>query len=223
LVLDEIAHLSIGAQAKLLRLIEAREFERLGGRRTIKVDARLVALTNVELEDAVRRGTFREDLFYRLNVVRINVPPLRERHKDVPELARALLNSFAVKHGRKVKPMTPAALAVLKSYSFPGNVRELANTIERAVIVSQGDEIAESDLPEALRFSVAAQERGNRRLSLAEVEEQYIKTTLAATGGNKTEAARILGISRKNLYERLARMRTEVRDQMSDVSEDSEN
>lgn len=206
LVLDEIAHLSIGAQAKLLRLIEAREFERLGGRRTIKVDARLIALTNVDLESAVKRGVFREDLFYRLNVVRLNVPPLRERRKDVPELARVFLKAFAGKHGRKLQALTPAALALLRSYDFPGNVRELANTIERAVIVSRAEQIDDVDLPEALRFSVGAQGRGNRRQTLMEVEEQYINQTLAAAGGNKAEAARILGISRKNLYERLARM-----------------
>lgn len=205
MVLDEIAHLSIGAQAKLLRLIEAREFERLGGRRTIKVDARLIALTNVELEEAVKRGVFREDLFYRLNVVRLTVPPLRERRKDVPALARTFLAAFAAKHGRRVQALTPAALALLKGYDFPGNVRELANTIERAVIVSREAQIDDVDMPEALRFAVAAQARGNRRRTLAEVEDQYISETLTATGGNKTEAARILGISRKNLYERLAR------------------
>ena len=206
MVLDEIAHLSIGAQAKLLRLIEAREFERLGGRRTIKVDARLIALTNVELEDAVKRGVFREDLFYRLNVVRLTLPPLRERRKDIPALARIFLATFAAKHGRKSQTLTPAALALLRDYDFPGNVRELANTIERAVIVSRAEQIDAMDLPEALRLSVAAQARGNRRRTLAEVEDQYISETLTATGGNKTEAARILGISRKNLYERLARI-----------------
>lgn len=206
MVLDEIAHLSIGAQAKLLRLIEAREFERLGGRRTIKVDARLIALTNVELEDAVKRGVFREDLFYRLNVVRLTLPPLRERRKDIPALARIFLATFAAKHGRKAQALTPPALALLKEYDFPGNVRELANTIERAVIVSRAELIDAVDLPEALRLSVAAQARGNRRRTLAEVEDQYITETLTATGGNKAEAARILGISRKNLYERLARI-----------------
>jgi DNA-binding NtrC family response regulator len=206
MVLDEITHLAVGSQAKLLRLIELREFERLGARRTIKVDARLIALTNVNLEEAVKRGAFREDLFYRLNVVRINVPPLRERGKDLPQLARIFVKTFAAKHGRKGQAITPAALAVLKAYDFPGNVRELANTIERAVIVSRDEEIDEADIPEVIRAAVAARGRGNRRLTLAEVEEQHIKETLAAAGGNKTEAARMLGISRKNLYERLARM-----------------
>jgi DNA-binding NtrC family response regulator len=206
MVLDEITHLTVGAQAKLLRLIELREFERLGARRTIKVDARLIALTNVDLEDAVKRGAFREDLFYRLNVVRIKVPPLRERGKDIPQLARIFLKTFAAKHGRKGQALTPAALQLLKDYDFPGNVRELANTIERAVIVSRDEQIVESDIPEAIRAAVAAQVRGHRRLTLAEVEEQHIRETLAAASGNKTEAARMLGISRKNLYERLARM-----------------
>jgi two-component system response regulator AtoC len=221
LVIDEITHLSIGAQAKLLRLIEAREFERLGARGTIKVDARLIALTNVDLEEAVKRGVFREDLFYRLNVVRITVPPLRERRKDVAELARIFLKAFAAKHGRKGQAITPAALQLLKSYDFPGNVRELANTIERAVIVSRDEQIDEGDMPEAIRIAVAAQARGHRRQTLAELEAQHVKETLAATGGNKTEAARMLGISRKNLYERLAReTKPEVSDQKSDVSED---
>jgi two-component system, NtrC family, response regulator AtoC len=221
MVLDEITHLSVGAQAKLLRLIEMREFERLGARRTIKVDARLIALTNVDLEDAVRLGTFREDLFYRLNVVRIRVPPLRERGKDVPQLVRVFLKDFAARHGRKIQKITPAALQLLQDYDFPGNVRELANTIERAVIVSRGDEIDERDIPETVRATVAAQTRGNRRLTLGEVEEQHIKETLVAAGGNKTEAARMLGISRKNLYERLARMgEAAVRGQKSDGGEE---
>src|SRR5215216_3796899 len=127
LVLDEIAHLPRDAQAKLLRVIELREFERLGGRRTIKVDARLVALTNVDLDDAVRRKAFREDLFYRLNVVRLHVPPLRERGEDVEELARGFLKIYAAKHGRAVSGICREALDVLAAYSWPGNVRELAN------------------------------------------------------------------------------------------------
>src|SRR3954470_14555437 len=137
LVLDEIALLSVEAQAKLLRVIEEREFERLGGRRTVKVDARLIALTNVDLDDAVRRRAFREDLFYRLNVVRLHVPPLRERSEDVAELARRFLKTYAAKHGRAAKGITAAALSALKSYSWPGNVRELANTIERALIIAE--------------------------------------------------------------------------------------
>jgi transcriptional regulator with PAS, ATPase and Fis domain len=129
LVLDEVAHLSVDAQAKLLRVIEEREFERLGGRRTIKVDARLVALTNVDLDDAVKRRSFREDLFYRLNVMRLHVPPLRERREDIEKLARSFLKTYAAKHGRHVTGIAAETLAILKAYEFPGNVRELSNTI----------------------------------------------------------------------------------------------
>jgi DNA-binding NtrC family response regulator len=210
LVLDEIAHLSIEAQAKLLRVIEEREFERLGGRRTVKVNARLIALTNVDLDDAVRRRAFREDLFYRLNVVHLRVPPLRERREDIVKLARALLKTYAAKHGRAVTSIAPGALSIIKAYDFPGNVRELANTIERAVIVAASGQIQETDLPQPLRAAVALGERAaGRRRTIAEVEAEHINETLAATGGNKSQAARILGISRKNLYEKLARYKIE--------------
>jgi transcriptional regulator with PAS, ATPase and Fis domain len=205
LVLDEIAHLSLEAQAKLLRVIENREFERLGGRQTIEVDARLVALTNTDLQSAVERRAFRDDLFYRLNVVQILLPPLRERGEDLEELSRGFLKTFAAKHGRLAKQISTAAWKFLRAYDFPGNVRELANIIERAVIVSTGAEIEPADLPESTRVAAARRERKAQRPSLAEVESEYIRETLSATKGNKTEAARILGISRKNLYERLAR------------------
>jgi len=207
LVLDEIAHLSVDAQAKLLRVIETREFERLGGRRTVRVDARLIALTNVDLEQAVKRRDFREDLFYRLNVVRIRIPPLRERTADLSGLVEYFLRSYAGKHGRKVTGITPRALAVLSGYDFPGNVRELANVIERSVIVCSGKRLEEHDLPESLRLASKALQQRVQPQTLAEVEAEYISATLAGVKGNKTEAARILGISRKNLYERLARQR----------------
>src|SRR6266481_2139273 len=205
LVLDEIAHLSLEAQAKLLRVIEHREFERLGGRKTIEVDARLVALTNADLKNAVERHACRDDLFYRLNVVQIELPSLRERGEDLAELGRCFLKSFAMKHGRLAKEFSPEAWQLLRAYDFPGNVRELANIIERAVIVSMGAEIAAEDLPESTRAAAARRQRKAKRPTLAAVESEYIRETLAATKGNKTEAARILGISRKNLYERLAR------------------
>ena len=208
LVLDEIAHLSTDAQAKLLRVIEEREFERLGGRRTVKVDARLIALSNVDLDDAVRRRAFREDLFYRLNVVRLHVPPLRERREDVEDLARALLKTYAMKHGRVIKGISSDALSVLKSYEFPGNVRELANTIERALIVAEGKKVEVLDLPESLRASAAMQKQAKHRQTLAELEADYISETLEFAKGNKSEAARLLGISRKNLYEKLARYKS---------------
>jgi len=207
LVLDEIAYLSIDSQAKLLRVIETMEFERLGGRKTVKVDARLIALTNVDLSDAVKRQHFREDLYYRLHVVHIKVPPLRERAEDLPELARAFVKSYSAKHGRQVSEVSPEALSLLNGYEFPGNVRELANIIERAVIVSSGKRIEVDDLPEPIRAAVQVQRRREKPQSLAEVEADYVAEILASTKGNKTEAARILGISRKNLYEKLARLR----------------
>lgn len=205
LVLDEIAHLSIDSQAKLLRVIETKEFERLGGRKTIKVDARLIALTNVDLDDAVKRRDFREDLFYRLNVVHITVPSLRERAADLAELAQAFVRSYSAKHGRDVNEISAEALALLSEYQFPGNVRELANTIERAVIVATGTRLGLEDLPEPILVAARVQRRKVKPLTLAEVEGEYVTEVLAAADGNKTEAARILGISRKNLYEKLAR------------------
>ena len=218
LVLDEIAHLTLDAQAKLLRVIEHREFERLGGRKTIAVDARLIALTNADLRNAVARRAFRDDLFYRLNVVQISVPPLRERQKDVETLARSLVKTYAAKHGRAAR-LSRAARDLLLAYEFPGNVRELANIIERAVIVCDGAEIEASHLPDSVRLAAAQQVRKGRRPTLAEVESDYIRETLTATRGNKTEAARVLGISRKNLYERLAR-EVEVRGQRSEAGTD---
>ena len=205
LLLDEIAHLSTDAQAKLLRVIERREFEHLGGRRTIKVDARLIALTNVDLEDAVKRRSFREDLFYRLNVVRLHLPPLRERREDVNELAQRFLKKYAGKHGRGIRAISSQARAALESYEFPGNARELANTIERAVIVSSSEKIEATDLPDSLHAATTLQHRRARRQTLAELEADYVAETLLAAKGNKSEAARMLGISRKNLYEKLAR------------------
>ena len=205
IVLDEIAHLSTDAQAKLLRVIEEREFERLGGRKTIKLDARLIALTNVDLEGAVRLRRFREDLFYRLNVIHIAVPPLRERKEDLSKLIQYFLRQYATKHRRKVERVSPPALKLLQAYEFPGNARELANVIERAVIVASGKSIAQQDLPAGLSAAVTAQRRKQQPLSLAQMEAAYIAEMLVATRGNKTECARILGISRKNLYEKIAR------------------
>jgi DNA-binding NtrC family response regulator len=205
LVLDEIAHLATESQAKLLRVIETREFERLGGRRTIKVDARLIALTNVDLTEAVKRQRFREDLYYRLHVVQIEVPPLRERREDLNELVAAFLKVYSAKHGRDVVEVSTEALAVLSDYQFPGNVRELGNLIERAVIVSNSSRLEVENLPEPIRAAVGVQRLQSQPRTLAEVEAEYVAQILNSAGGNKTEAARILGISRKNLYEKLAR------------------
>lgn len=205
IVLDEIAHLSTDAQAKLLRVIERREFERLGGRKTIQLDARLIVLTNVDLGAAVKLGRFREDLFYRLNVIHIEVPPLRERKKDLSKLIQHFLRHYSAKHARRVERASQPALAMLQAYDYPGNARELANIVERAVIVATGKWIEEQDLPAGLSAAVNAQQQKAKPLSLAQMEAAYISEILAVTKGNKTECARILGISRKNLYEKIAR------------------
>jgi len=204
-VLDEIAHLSTGAQAKLLRVIDTREFERLGGRQTIKLDARLIALTNVDLVQAVKAGRFREDLFYRLDVIHIHVPPLRERREDLSKLIRHFVKHYSAKHGRKLNGVAAPALALLRAYDYPGNARELGNIIERLVIVATGKSIDERDLPLGLSAAVKARKLKEKPRTLAEMEAAYIAEVLARTNGNKTECARILGISRKNLYEKIAR------------------
>ena len=205
IVLDEIAHLPTDAQAKLLRVIETREFERLGGRKTIKLDARLIALTNVELAEAVKAGRFREDLFYRLDVIHIRVPPLRERKEDLSKLIQHFVRHYATKHGRNVERVSAPALAMLQAYDYPGNARELANVIERAVIVAEGKRLEEHDLPGSLSAAVSARRQQEKPPTLAELEAAYIAQVLVRTKGNKTECARILGISRKNLYEKIAR------------------
>jgi DNA-binding NtrC family response regulator len=205
IVLDEIAHLSTDAQAKLLRVIERREFERLGGRKTINLDARLLALTNVDLDAAVKAGRFREDLFYRLNVINIRVPPLRDRKQDLSQLIQFFVKQYAAKHARKVDRISQPALVLLKAYDYPGNARELANVIERAVIVADSRSIEQADLPTGLSAAVLAQRQKEQPPSLAELEATYIAEVLSVTRGNKTECARILGISRKNLYEKIAR------------------
>lgn len=205
LLLDEIAHLTVEAQAKLLRVIETREFERLGGRRAIKVDSRLIALTNVDLSEAIRRAAFREDLYYRLNVVNLPLPALRQRRDDIEPLSQLFLARSAAKHGRTVRSIGPAAQKVLADYSWPGNIRELGNAIERAVIVSAGAVLALEDFSPAWRAAAAAEQTAQNRPTLAELESSYVREILDECRGNKSEAARILGISRKNLYERLNR------------------
>ena len=204
-VLDEIAHLSIDAQAKLLRVIDTHEFERLGGRNTIKLDTRLIALTNVDLNDAVKRGGFREDLFYRLNVLQIEVPPLRERGEDLSKLVDHFVKLYAKKHGQQLQRVSPSALKLLQAYEFPGNARELANIIERAVIVARGPQLEPSDLPASVNDAVRAKRDREAPMTLAQLEAMYIAEMLETTKGNKTECARLLGISRKNLYEKIAR------------------
>lgn len=197
-VLDEVATLTLGMQAKLLRVIEEKKFDRLGGTKPIPVKARLIALTNVELEGAVARKAFREDLFYRLSVVPLRVPPLRERPADIAVIAKKLLEQLGEKHNKPRIRLSVAALRALEQYAFPGNVREMRNILERAIVQGDGNEIGLDDLPASIR---ASQEKPKKR-SLEELEKDYIAEILDHTRGKKSKAAEILGISRKNLLEK---------------------
>jgi transcriptional regulator with PAS, ATPase and Fis domain len=204
LILDEIATLSLAMQAKLLRVIEERRFDRLGGSRPIRVDARIIALTNINLADAVARRGFREDLFYRLNVVPLEVLPLRERPGDIPAIATRLLSQFAETHKRKSIRLSPEALAALQTYAFPGNVRELRNLLERTLfnanLHSDGDsKITVQDLPVHVRSTGPG---AKVKPSLEDLERAYIAEILDYTRGKKSKAAEILGITRKTLLEK---------------------
>ncbi len=202
IVLDEVAALAPGIQSKLLRVLEERAFERLGGTETLRIDARLIALTNADLEQAVRAGRFREDLYFRLNVLTIRVPPLRERSGDIVPLAEHLLARLAAVHGRPNAALSPAAKEVLQAYSWPGNVRELKNVIERALIFSKQDGLEPEDFPESVRAAARGTGHTAHLRSLEEVERECILATLEATHYKITRAAEILGISRKTLLEK---------------------
>ncbi len=201
LVLDEVAALTLPMQAKVLRAIEEKRFERLGGSRTVTLAARILALTSVELERAVARGSFREDLFYRLNVVPLSIPPLRERRADIRPLAERLLAQLGAAHNRGPLRLDPGALALLERYDFPGNVRELRNLLERAAVYGSSLEITAQDLPEQVRSAAPAGGAGKKR-TLAELEREYIAEVLDLARGRKSRAAEILGISRKTLLEK---------------------
>ncbi|GAC1674118.1 MAG: hypothetical protein PVS2B2_07940 [Candidatus Acidiferrum sp.] len=202
IVLDEVAALSSSAQGKLLRVLQERSFERLGGTQTLHIEARLVALTNVDLPAAVKSGHFREDLFFRLNVLTLAVPPLRERRADILPLANHLLAALCGVHGRSALRLSDAATRMLAAYPWPGNVRELRNALERAVVFSRGELVEPDDFPDNVRAGAgsAAQFAGLR--SLDAVEHDVIAATLEATRYQISRSAEILGISRKTLLEK---------------------
>lgn len=204
LFLDEVSEISPSVQVKLLRFLQEREFERVGGNDTITVDVRVVAATNKDLKQAVERGEFREDLFYRLNVVQLDVPPLRARRSDVPLLARHFLRKYAEENGREIVGFDTKALRALRVYPWPGNVRELENAIERAVVLCEGDHIGVAHLPWG---ASSADEVDLGMLipgvTMAELERLAIRQTLEAVGGSTAKAAEILGISRRKIQYRL--------------------
>jgi DNA-binding NtrC family response regulator len=203
LVLDEVSALSLPAQAKLLRVIEERRFERMGSGQSIGVDARVIALTTSNLEQAVSRRAFREDLYYRLNVIPVIIPPLRERQADIRPLATYFLHRAAEMNRRPRMEFGPAVNAAFEGYSWPGNVQELRNVIERAVLNTNAHELNLMDLPQPVRDSAAGAIR--TKMSLEDIERNYISEILEHTRGKKTLAARILGISRKTLLEKRKR------------------
>jgi DNA-binding NtrC family response regulator len=202
IVLDEIAALSTEAQGKLLRVLQERTFERLGGNESFRIEARLIALTNTDLHAAVRAGHFREDLFFRLSVLPIVVPPLRERRGDIIPAAEHFAGSVAAIHNRAPLQFTERALLVLAAYSWPGNLRELRNAVERAMVFCKGNALQAEDLPDSIRAAAggAALLAGLR--SLEELERDAIVQTLEATRFHITKSAQILGISRKTLLEK---------------------
>jgi transcriptional regulator with GAF, ATPase, and Fis domain len=222
-MLDEIGELSPELQVKLLRVLQEKKFFRLGGTKEISVNVRIIAATNKDLRQAVNEKTFREDLFYRLNVATIYVPPLRDRKEDIPFLAMALIDEFNKSLNRNIKKISPEALEMMINYSWPGNVRELRNTIERAVLLANGDELK----PEHLNFL-----EKDRRTSITLNDDEYVLKiprtgitmdqvvrdliiqTLEFTEGNQIQAAKILGISRSKLRYRMEQLKIEVKRQV---------
>ncbi len=203
IVLDEVAALSPAGQAKLLRVLQEKSFERLGGTETLQIDARLVALTNTDLPAAVAAGLFREDLFFRLNVVPIVLPPLRQRRADILPLAEHFLSALRAMRGRPDATFSDAARRALESYSWPGNARELRNAIEGALVFAATDTLEPENFPEAIRAANSGIPVSLSELrSLEEIERQAIAATLEATRYRITRAADILGISRKTLLEK---------------------
>jgi two-component system response regulator HydG len=195
--LDEVSETSPAMQVKLLRVMQDREIAMIGSRKAITVDVRIIAATNKDLAGLIRRGLFRDDLYYRLNVVTIALPPLRDRGDDLLLLARHFATRYAREYGQEEPRFSDPALDVLQRYNWPGNVRELENTIQRMVLLSESGVIEAADFPEPMRFTVTRGPRLDR--TLAEVEREHIEAVLASVGGNRSRAAKILGIDRKTL------------------------
>lgn len=206
LFLDEIGEISKDTQVKLLRVLQEGEFERVGGTKTLKVDVRLIAATNKTLLHEVRAQRFREDLYYRINVIYLKVPPLRERKEDIPPLVNAFIHQYAPSNSKKIKGIDKKALEVLLQYDWPGNIRELRNIVERMIVLSSGEKLTLEQIPEDLRHGKL--EPSNPTVTtevgrISDVEKELIQTALLQTKGNKSLAAEKLGISRRTLYRKL--------------------
>jgi DNA-binding NtrC family response regulator len=213
LFLDEIGDVPAAIQVKLLRVLQEREFERLGGTKTLKVDIRMIAATNRDLRAALEEGTFREDLYYRLNVVPIDIPPLRDHKEDIPDLVNHFLARFAADNEKEIEGITPAALDALMEYHWPGNIRQLENSVERAVALSSGRMIDEKDIhldtrqsKPAAASSSSADQFLPEGMTLEQWEDNMIREALKRANGNKSQAARLLGLSRNALRYRLGKL-----------------
>ncbi|MBI2924296.1 MAG: sigma-54-dependent Fis family transcriptional regulator [Verrucomicrobia bacterium] len=205
LFLDEVGDLPLDIQPKLLRLLQEKEYERVGENQPRPANVRVIAATNHDLERAVRESRFREDLFYRLNVITLSLPPLRQRPRDLRRVAESYLRFFAAQCGKQLTGFSPAALDRIQSYSWPGNLRELRNAVERAVILAINDAVEVADLPDKLSQAAARELRVGARISLAELEEEHIRRILAACASLE-EAARVLGIDPATLYRKRKRL-----------------
>jgi two-component system, NtrC family, response regulator len=206
LFLDEIGEISAALQIKLLRVLQTREFERVGGTQTVKVDVRLVAATNKDLAAEVKAGRFREDLYYRLNVVAVTLPSLRQRKGDIPALVSHFIEKYAKSYGKTVKGLAPGTLNALLAHSWPGNVRELENAVERAVVLTKGAELTADDLPPTLRGPRPKDVAGGSLIpgaTMAEIEREAILRTMEMVGGSTSRAAEVLGISVRKIQYRL--------------------
>ena len=213
LFLDEIGEIDAATQVKLLRVLQERQFERVGGEKTLTVDVRVICATNRDLKKEVELGNFREDLYYRLNVVHVEVPPLRERKEDIELLSASFLSTFNREDGRKIEGFTPAARKAMFSYSWPGNVRELRNTVEAAVVLSRSNVIDIDDLPPQLRETSGESTISfSLPVTMEEAEKGLILETISFCKGNKTKAADLLGIGRKTLHRKLAQYTGEAED-----------
>ncbi|MEN8265111.1 MAG: sigma-54 dependent transcriptional regulator [Nitrospirota bacterium] len=202
LFLDEVGEMPVALQAKLLRFLDSGEFRRVGANKILRADVRIITATNRNLSEAIKRGSFREDLFYRLNVINIEIPPLRERKEDIKPLAEYFIRKYGRKISKDITALAPEAEEILFNYDWPGNVRELENVIERAVILCESDVITGEYLAVT---GNALPERRTGFPKLQEIEKDYILSVLKQTGGNQTRASRILGVDRKTLYHKLKR------------------
>ncbi len=218
ILLDEIGELSLDLQVKLLRVLQERKFYRLGGEREISVDVRVLAATNKNLEEEVKKGNFREDLYYRLNVAKVTIPPLRERKEDIAILAYSFLKEFSSKFNKEIKGIEPEALSILESYSWKGNIRELRNVMERAVILMEEDELKERHLSTIIEENNSAESDEekfvlkipSKGVKIDLVLRTLIQKTLSITNGNQVKAAKILGLSRSKLRYRMEQLGIEV-------------